>query len=137
MNGKQDLYFATPEYDSTPNSKTYVGGNIGVQSGENEDENLYHVSPGIHRAHAYKFFDLAYGTYGYAGGYEVQAIPEESGIKGFYGIGARGAANFNIRYDNFELRVLGIKAAISREFGGYRQFREAYKTSKVDNPLDT
>lgn len=132
MTGKQDLHLATPGYDSTSNTDTYIGGNFGMQGGFNEDEDLFYAMPAIHKAHSYQFFDLAYGMYGYAGGYEVKAISEQAGTKGFYGLGARGAANFNMRYDNLEIRALGIKAAFSREFGGYRQFRSTYKNRAVD-----
>lgn len=134
MFGKQNLYMAKPDYDTQRhNAKTYASADIGVNSGYNSQEGSFYLMPGIHRAHAFSFFDVAYGSFGYLGRYQVSNIPEENGGKFYYGLGGRGSANFNARFENFEWRVVGIEGAFSKEFGGYRQMRSEYSNPEVDS----
>lgn len=132
MMGKQNLNMAKPHYDSSATSETYASVDIGSHTGYNGGEFNAYLMPGIHQSHAFSFMDISYGVFGYGGGYLVDKIPEEKGIEGFYGGGVRGSANFSLRTDNFEWRVLGIEGAFSRELGEYRQMRSNYSDPDID-----
>lgn len=136
MFGKQNLYMAKPAYDTQKhNAETYASADIGFNTGYNEKESNIYLMPGIHRARAFSFFDVAYGSFGYLGLYEVNNIPEENGGKLFYGLGGRGSANFNARIGNFNWRVIGVEGSFSKEFGSYRQMRSDYLDKGGDSLL--
>ncbi len=139
MFGKQNIYMAKPSYDSTFNTELYGTLDMGIHSGYKQKEGNFYAMPGLHMAHAASFYDLSYGLFSYAGGYNVQALPNDQGLKGFYGIGARGSANLNKRFGSFKWRILGIEGAYSREFGGYRHLRsnEAYSNKDTIQMFNT
>lgn len=136
MLGKQNFYMAKPSYDTTNhNVNSYGGLELTSNSGYNNNETNVSLMPSYHRAHAFSFYDVAYGTFGYIGRYGVSNIPENNGGKLFYGAGARASANFNWRINNFNWRVIGIEGAYSKEFGAYRQLRDDFDQSNNDSLL--
>lgn len=125
---------AKPQYDSgNANTKSYAGLEFAGNNGYNNFRNNYSLMPSYHRAHAFSFFDVAYGGFGYIGSYQVRNIAPENGLKYFAGLGGRASANVNLRFDNFNWRVIGVEGAYSREFGSYRQMRSDFNNPSNDS----
>lgn len=136
MFGKQNTYMTKPRFDSGEvNTQRYGGLELASSTGYNSLENTYSLMPSYHQAHAFAFFDVAYGAFGYIGRYKVNNIPEENGGKLFTGLGARASANFNLRFDDFNWRIIGFEGAYSREFGAYRQMRADFNQGSSGDSL--
>jgi len=126
MFGDQLTYMAKPIYEGHDTSQMYNAVKTGISTGTNEEEVYYYLMPSIHRSHTFKAINLSYGIFGYGGYYNLQQIQKERGLKGFLGLGARGSFNLNIVGESSEWRILGVEAALSQEYGTFKQFRAVY-----------
>ena len=80
------------------------------------------------RANTFQNLNTSYGVYGFAVSYQNGNI--KSGDPGYFdnksisGIGFRGSVNTYVHEGNADLRLFGIEASYSKEFGSYADFRK-------------
>ena len=134
--GNSPIYFTKPVSTDSIKSGNYVGGSFShsIYSAYNENETNYFGKAYFFRSHAEKYFDFAYGAFGYVGNYKVDKINNYKGNKSLYGAGVSGEINANIPFGVFEWRIIGIKTTLLYEDGKYSQFRKsAEKESLIVN----
>ena len=137
-------YLAKPASFDSSRHAGYVSGALGIASGSNNNDGVFAGNLELSQGHTFKHFNLAYGTYGFAGGYfgekssntvtttsflgsrsSTQIVnPYPVGNKSVYGGGLRFSANLYKKIDDVDLRYLGIEAHYSREFGDYLNYRK-------------
>lgn len=126
---KSDIaYQYKPMSSDSVKNANYVSGAISIGRGVNQQDNVLIGHASFSRANTFQNFNVAYGGYGFFGNYQNTSIPNyQPGYftnKYLSGIGIRGSANVYTPSGRTDLRLLGIEASYSKEFGAYTGFRE-------------
>jgi len=96
-------------------------------TGANPDDELTAGQLNLGMAYTLKHINIAYGAFGDAGQFSNGTIPgNQPGYftSKFAGMaGGRASINYYITPGNVDIRIIGIEAAYSHEFGSYADFR--------------
>ena len=122
--GQEMAYMAKPLSTDTTKSATYISGAVGLGSMYDGDDRNTSGEISLHRSHAFKYGNLAYGAHGFLGTYKVTKIDDFTGRKTFHGYGFRGSANINLPFAYSDWRVIGVEGAITCESGTYTSFKK-------------
>ncbi len=125
-------YMAKPMSGDSVQWGTYVGGNFSISNGFNRDDANTFCEINAYQSFTYDFVSMALGGFGYRGNYwlkgdssqNFQTIQPYLGKYAYYGGGFRGSFNFTIPTDHIDIRVLGIDAVWSKEWGKYLKLRQ-------------
>jgi hypothetical protein len=106
----------------------YVSASIVNGQGANENDVLTAGEINLGRAYTTKHFNFSGGVFGAAGSFSNATIPSGQPYyfnNKFTGMaGARASINYYITSGHVDIRVIGIEAAYSNEFGDYADYRK-------------
>jgi len=126
---KSDIaYQYKPMSSDSLKNANYVSGAISIGNGVSPEDKLVIGHASFSRANTFQNFNIAYGGYGFLGNYQNLTIastdPNYFTNKYFSGVGLRFSGNVYTPSGRADLRLLGIEASYSKEFGAYAAFRQ-------------
>jgi hypothetical protein len=121
-------YQPKPISADTVHHATYISASLINGQGANTNDALTAGELNLGMAYTLKHFNIAYGAFGAAGSFNNQTIPQGQPYyfsNKFAGItGGRASFNYYITSGRVDIRILGIEAAYSHEFGDYANYRK-------------
>jgi hypothetical protein len=121
-------YQPKPLSADTVHHATYVSASIVNGQGANANDALTAGELNLGMAYTIKHFNFAYGVFGAAGSFSNATIPSDQPFyfnNKFTGMaGGRASINYYITSGHVDIRVIGIEAAYSNEFGDYANYRK-------------
>lgn len=121
-------YQPKPLWKDTVHHATYVSASIVNAQGANENDALTAGELNLGMAYTIKNFNFAYGVFGTAGTFKNSTIPQDQPYyfsNKFVGVaGGRASINYYITSGHVDIRIIGIEAAYSNEFGDYANYRK-------------
>lgn len=125
--GGDPIFFTKPVYKDSAVVATYVGGKF-CQTADSayfhKNESSYFGELYLYRSHSQKFFNYAYGIFGYQGSYRVAQLEQFKGNKHFYGGGVSGEMNLNLPVYIVDMRLFGVRGSAWYEGGDFYSFRK-------------
>ncbi len=129
---RQDIaYQPKPASFSMAKTENYASAGLNYVNSNSNDFQVggqFNISQG----RTFNHFNLAYGAFGAFGRYHNGTINKDSAnyfTNKFYGVaGGRASADFFIHAGRADLRIIGIEAAYSHEFGTYGGLRQYLNT---------
>ncbi len=143
MYGNSTPYHATPMQTDSIKNAWYINTAFSPGYNNNGFDYTYAGQVNAYRAHAFKFFNLYYGSGLTLGDYTANAYfssirynkPDISeNTNHFFGsFNLNGGINFVIPFHKVgEWRVLGLHESMQQEFGNYLSFRRGFNPDTVD-----
>jgi hypothetical protein len=121
-------YQPKPISADTVHHATYVSASIVNGQGANANDALTAGELNLGMGYTVKHFNFAYGVFGAAGSFSNATVPTNQPYyfnNKFAGtVGGRGSINYYITFGHVDIRVIGIEAAYSNEFGAYANYRK-------------
>ncbi|MFI5162219.1 MAG: hypothetical protein ACHQHN_13145 [Sphingobacteriales bacterium] len=106
---------------------TYVSATIISGGGANSKDDMSAGQLNLGMAYTVKHFNFAYGAFGAFGDYHNETVPDTQTHffinKSIGFVGSRASINYYITSGRVDIRLIGIEAAYSHEFGDYAAFR--------------
>ncbi|MFI5138718.1 MAG: hypothetical protein ACHQIM_12900 [Sphingobacteriales bacterium] len=107
---------------------SYISASIVSGQGANPNDQLTAGELNLGMAYTLKHFNFACGAFGAAGSFSNQTIAADQPYyfnNKFVGVaGSRGSVNYYITLGHVDIRIIGIEAAYSHEFGDYASYRK-------------
>ncbi|MFI5138719.1 MAG: hypothetical protein ACHQIM_12905 [Sphingobacteriales bacterium] len=133
----QDIvYQPKPASFDTVKAANYFSAGIGVNnttnSGINGSNQLFSGQFNLSRGYVFNNFNLACGAFGFFGDYKNDVIkqgPNYFSDKFAGAVGGRASADIFISSGNADIRIIGLEAAYSHEYGSYAGFRQFINTN--------
>jgi len=120
-------YQPKPISADTVHHATYVSASLINGQGANENDELTAGQLNLGMAYTIKHFNFAYGAFGAAGSFNNATVEGDEPYyfhDKFVGVtGGRASVNYYITSGHVDIRIIGIEAAYSHEFGGYANYR--------------
>jgi len=137
----QDIvYQPKPASFDSVKTANYASAGLNVNTNNNGSDLLFSSQFNLSRGHVFNNFNLGYGVFGVLGDYQNSAIqkgePNYFGDKFSAAAGGRISADYYIKSGNADIRIVGVEAAYSHEFGSYAAFRK-YVDTQPDYFADT
>lgn len=133
-------YMPKPSSFDSAATANYVSGGFmqGIQTSEggtNPEDDLINLGQlSFSRGHRYKNINYAYGADVFAGSYQNKSVenddPNYFKSKSVQGYELKSSVNVFQTYRTFDLRLLGIDLAYSKEYGDYAKFRQQTPTTE-------
>jgi hypothetical protein len=106
----------------------YVSASIINGQGANQNDVLTAGQLNLGMAYTLKHFNIAYGAFGAAGSFNNQTVQQDQPYY-FYNkavgmTGGRASFNYYITSGRVDIRIIGLEAAYSHEFGAYADYRK-------------
>jgi hypothetical protein len=121
-------YQPKPLSADTFHHATYISASIVNGQGANPNDALTAGELNLGRAYTTKHFNFSGGVFGAAGSFSNATIPSGQPFyfnNKFTGMaGARASVNYYITSGHVDIRIIGIEAAYSNEFGDYANYRK-------------
>lgn len=133
-------YMPKPSSFDSSATANYLSGGLmqGTQTSEGgtrPSEDLINLGQlSFSRGHRYKNINYAYGADVFAGTYENMSVEKEDPSyfksKSVLGFELKSSVNLFHTYKTFDIRVIGLDLAYSREYGDFAKFRQVMPTSE-------
>lgn len=121
------LYQPKPILADSVHHAAYVSASVINGDAPNANDQLSAGALNLGMAFTLKHFNFAYGVFGAAGTFENGTIPPAQDYyftKKFVGLtGERASINYYITSGHVDIRIIGLEATYSHEFGSYADFR--------------
>ena len=121
-------YQPKPLSADTVHHAAYISAAIVNGQGANVNDMLTAGEINLGMGYTIKHFNFAYGVFGAAGSFSNATIPSDQPYyfnNKFAGVaGGRASINYYITSGHVDIRVIGIEAAYSNEFGDYANYRK-------------
>jgi hypothetical protein len=121
-------YQPKPLSADTFHHAAYVSASIVNGQGGNANDALTAGEINLGMGYTIKHFNFAYGVFGAAGSFSNATVPSNQPYyfnNKFAGTaGGRASVNYYITSGHVDIRVIGIEAAYSNEFGDYANYRK-------------
>lgn len=133
MNGpayyNQDIaYQPKPLSVDSIHHATYISASLVNGFGANDNDQLTAGQLNLGMAYTLKHFNISYGAFGAAGSFHNGTVPDTQAYyfnSKFVGIGGgRASINYYVHFDHVDIRIIGLEAAYSHEFGAYADYRK-------------
>ncbi len=125
-------YQPKPISADTIHHASYISASIINGQGANQNDALTAGQLNLGMAYTVKHFNFAYGAFGAAGGFNNATIgggaPYYFNNKFVGLVGVRASVNYYITSGHVDIRIIGIEAAYSHEFGAYADYRQQVAT---------
>jgi len=126
------VYQPKPASFDTVKAVNYLSGGINVNTNNNGGDLLYSGQFNLSRGYVFNNFNLAFGAFGVFGDYQNSTIQKDNGnyfSDKFVGaVGGRASADVFITSGKTDIRIIGVEAAYSHEYGSYADFRQYINT---------
>ncbi|MFI5138720.1 MAG: hypothetical protein ACHQIM_12910 [Sphingobacteriales bacterium] len=129
----QDIvYQPKPASFDTVKAVNYFSAGINVNTNNNGNDLLFGGQFNLSRGYVFNNFNLAFGAFGFFGDYqnsEIQKSDANYFSDKFVGaVGGRASADVFITSGKTDIRIIGVEAAYSHEYGDYANFRQNINT---------
>ena len=133
-------YMPKPSSFDSSATANYISGGFmqGIQASEggtNPADDLINLGQlSFSRGHRFKNINYAYGADVFAGAYQNKSVESDDQnyfkSKSVQGFELKGSVNFFKTYKTFDLRLIGLDLAYSKEYGDFAKLRQQMPTAE-------